>query len=394
MRKKSIVFPAIILILSCLVLAVSVKVAGFSDFYVKYIFPIWIDTYGRVFGYIPFSVGELLIYGGVLYVIFTVVLWILRLIFYIRKKDWLKNITSVNSCVFLWIVAIVFALQVNNCFVLYHVTPLYEGTKVSDYKANVTDLYDLRERLVNRANTLVSIFERDEEGRIVYEEDIKGQAVEAMKKLGETALGRLGTDLEQPADERLALLTGFYSRPKYFWKSDFFSQQGIMGYYFPFTLEANYNDIMYIANHPDSACHELSHLKGFIFEDEANFIAYLAGVNSGNDFFVYSSTLQAILYVTNQLNEVLPRDSELRQTAAVLNELSVKDSCFLREETWEEVEKDAIFDTEFVNKVSDEFVDNNLKLNGVEDGMVSYGRMVELLLKYYYGGGINEQGRY
>ena len=44
----------------------------------------------------------------------------------------------------------------------------------------------------------------------------------------------------------------------------------LMGIYFPFSMEANYNQDMYKAKLPDTICHELAHTKGYIQEDEAN----------------------------------------------------------------------------------------------------------------------------
>ena len=52
---------------------------------------------------------------------------------------------------------------------------------------------------------------------------------------------------------------------------------------------------------------------------------------------------------------------------------------------WKTVEAQSPLDTETVSQASDEFVETNLKLNGVEDGAMSYSRVVDLLLAYYYG---------
>lgn len=46
-------------------------------------------------------------------------------------------------------------------------------------------------------------------------------------------------------------------------------------------------------------------------------------------------------------------------------------------------------DTETVDSVSDTLTDASLKLNGVSDGMISYNRVVELLLQWY-----GQQGEY
>jgi hypothetical protein len=61
------------------------------------------------------------------------------------------------------------------------------------------------------------------------------------------------------------------------------------------------------------------------------------------------------------------------------------DNIFLTRETWQEVEKKAIVKTATVKKVSNTLVDTSLKLNGVEEGMLAYDGVVELLLKYYDG---------
>jgi hypothetical protein len=61
------------------------------------------------------------------------------------------------------------------------------------------------------------------------------------------------------------------------------------------------------------------------------------------------------------------------------------DDVFLTTEAWERVEETALLSTEFVDQVSDEIMDANLKLNGVSDGILSYRRVVKLLLKYYDG---------
>ena len=79
------------------------------------------------------------------------------------------------------------------------------------------------------------------------------------------------------------------------------SYMKILGMYAPFTIEANYN-----ANAPDFAkpftvCHELSHLKGFMREDEANFIAYLACTGSDNVYLQYAGWVYALIYAANAL---------------------------------------------------------------------------------------------
>ena len=67
--------------------------------------------------------------------------------------------------------------------------------------------------------------------------------------------------------------------------------QELCGVYSPFTIEANYNNSMPACTIPFSTCHELAHLGGFMEEEEANFIAYLACMESKSFDFQYSGSL-------------------------------------------------------------------------------------------------------
>ena len=80
-------------------------------------------------------------------------------------------------------------------------------------------------------------------------------------------------------------LEGYYPYPKPLINSRLLSVQQLCGIYSPFTIEANYNREMPYYNIPHTICHELSHLKGFMREDEANFIGYLACIGSDSPDF-------------------------------------------------------------------------------------------------------------
>ena len=69
--------------------------------------------------------------------------------------------------------------------------------------------------------------------------------------------------------------------------------------------------------------------------------------------------------------------------------LSVSDSGLLErlkaysESLKEQVEKKAVFSTEAVNQATNAFLETNLTMNGIEDGIQSYSRVVRLVVKYY-----------
>lgn len=387
MRKRSTLFFIAIVSVGVLLLAGAWCIEGFSDAYVTYVYPAFLETYGRLTGLLPFSIGEFMLYAAVTYVALTLILLIARLVLKILKRDFFRLLNRVNLKCFAWILAIVFFIQVANCFVMYQTTPLYGETNYEP--ATVSELFELRERMVKRANELAPTFERGENGDIVYGGDMKETAVKAMQNLGELSSGLKENGSDKPLVKPLSRLRGYYSKPKGLLKSDFFTQQYIKGYFFPFSLEANYNTLMGSANFPDTFCHEMSHLKGFLLEDEASFIAYLACVNSGDTFFEYSGLLNAISYINIEVSAELEADASLYDKFAITgrSDLVKHDMIFVSEEKWQEVEADALISTEVTSKASETFLDTNLTVNGVSDGVKSYSRIVDLLIKYYFRDG-------
>ncbi len=367
---------------------------AFCDAYLTYIFPIWVNTYGRFTGLFPFSVGEIMLLIGVLLLLLTIVLSISLLLIWCKKSickkgavkeiissPYIKRMIKGYYLFIAWVALIVSLIMTLNCFILYHASTFSEtyfqttafGDNVQDEYVSVGQSYSLDELLevrnyvVEKCNQLALLMERDSKGTVVYEEDVEVKSIECMQELGKT-YGRL---------------KGFYPSPKELASSDFFSQQYIQGYYFPFSMEANYNKIMGILNKPATICHELSHLRGYIFEDEANFISFLACVNSDDIFIQYSGYLSVLYYLDNDFYKAVGKDWDRYTQQPVISEVVHKDNVFVTEEDWERINKKALINTETVDEVSDVFMDMTLKANGVSDGKISYNRVVNLLLKYY-----------
>ena len=165
--------------------------------------------------------------------------------------------------------------------------------------------------------------------------------------------------------------------------SFFMSQSNLLGMYIPFSMEATYNDDMVRTNLPSTICHEYSHLKGYMQEDEANFISFIATMSSDDAQVRYSGVLDALGYVHNQVVS-----SEIYSAVEVTDLISDKVRRdwfrFLPDNYWEENEDKEILPTDTVSSVSTEVSDASMKINGVDDGIKSYSRMVDLMLDYYY----------
>ncbi len=359
---------------------------GFADWMRRTVFYGIQYIQGHLSSLFPFSVGELLL---ILAVFLTVAAIVAAVVFLFAGRAESSGKSSLPDCtgsckgsmplkrrmgrylyVFLWAGVLVCFVMTTNCFILYHCSSFGENyIPEAGREYTVRELALVREHAILECNALAQEMERDEAGNILWEGDMEGQAILEMERLG----------MQYP------LLAGYYPDPKKLAFSSFFSQQYILGYYFPFTMEANYNGMMYIANVPVTLCHELSHVKGFIYEDDANFIGYLACVSSDDAFFRYSGYLSVIDYLNRDLYESLGNSRETYLTYVQCSPLVERDNVFLTKEAWKEVESRAVIDTETVKQASRSFLETNLQLNGVEEGIASYGEVVERLLEYYDG---------
>ncbi len=371
MKKKSMLIPAFVFALALLLNAIAWHSKEFCDFYVQYIFPTWVNTYARLTGMFSFSWGEIMLVFAVLILFAAAVGLIITAVLFIKNRPlagrfWNRVRSYYRGLV--WLSAFVLLVMTCNCFILYHCSTFEEKYDIPHEAYTIEELSRMRDYVVKKANDLAKEMDRDEGGRVIYEGDMKAEAAKAMQQLAEQGYGQL---------------EGYYPQPKGIMASGFLSQQHMLGYFFPFSMEANYNDVMYITNKPATMCHELSHLKGFIYEDEANYLAFLACIQSDDPLFRYSGYLSVLNYLDNAFYEAVGEDRDVYNSHRKISSLVKKDNVFLTPDAWKLVEKKAVISTKVVNKASKAFIDGNLVANGVEDGIASYDRVVGLLLDYY-----------
>lgn len=107
------------------------------------------------------------------------------------------------------------------------------------------------------------------------------------------------------------------------------SYTGYAGYLFPFSGEANVNFYGPMFTLPFTVCHEMAHQQGFGTESEANLVGFLAARASSQKSFVYSAYTGVHQYA---LSELFVRDSLLaKQYISALPEYYKKDRRELRE---------------------------------------------------------------
>ncbi len=211
--------------------------------------------------------------------------------------------------------------------------------------------------LTEEANQLRVGLPEDPAGVMRFSDGLPG--VLARAELGYAAAAR-----------RYPILEGRGERPKPAFASPLLSYLGVTGIYCPFTGEAYVNATVPPPEVPFCASHELAHQRGFAREDEANYLGYLACRFHPDADFRYSGTMVAASYALSALLGV-DREPAVavaeRRSAAVRRDLAALQAWSLRYRTR-------------VTEVSQQVNDTYLRTQGLEDGVASYGRMVDLLL--------------
>ena len=179
-KRKRILYVSILGLVAVLNILAWIS-TPFCDWYITNIFPVWVNTYGRLTGLFPFSVGEILLAAGVLLTLAALVLGIVFVICitvpaYRRKKD--RGFTAFIKGfykVYAWIALGVSLVMTLNCTLLYHGSTFSEkylwASGEEDY--DLETLVAVRNFVVRQCNELSAKVERDESGDIIYEGDMK-----------------------------------------------------------------------------------------------------------------------------------------------------------------------------------------------------------------------------
>lgn len=145
------------------------------------------------------------------------------------------------------------------------------------------------------------------------------------------------------------------------------------GFYFPFTGEANLNVDSPACFLPATIVHEMAHQRLIASEQECNFVAILGATRSVDPAYRYSGWLLGYIHLSNALYRADPVAwQSVRDTLPETVVADIRDNNAYWA-SWQGPVKEA------AQSVYDGF----LKSNGEENGIQSYGMVVDLLLAYY-----------
>lgn len=330
-----------------------------AEFYAAEIRPVLMWPLTAVTNLVPFSLSFVFLIGvGLLALVI-----VLRLLFCFRVKkgERLLYVLRHFRCV---------AGVLSVAFLLYM---LFHGGNFARYslaeqfgytvrKHSSLELYNAAVWLREEASSLRSGLAEDEAGAYQLPEN---ETVKTM--LAEAHEGYAGLE------GSLAHFAGQAVRPKIVPLSNYWSYTATAGMFFPLLGEANVNTDMRPDEILSAAMHEIAHTKGIAREDEANFMAFYTGIHHPSKDQQYAAFLAAFIQSSNQLH---------RSDKALWVELwadvpdTIRRDLAARNEYWDQF-KGPVKET--AQKVNNNF----LMANGEDDGIKSYGRMVDLVLAYY-----------
>jgi hypothetical protein len=340
---------------SFLLLFLASEQKNFAEAYAVSVYPKLSHFGNAITGAVPFSIGEVFVFLLIVFLVAAVIRFVFRMI---RSKG-SRGITAWKFLVNLFCLAgVLFLFFTLNCGINYHRSTfaetcgleIKESTKpelVTLCKSLAADSSSLRKEVETGSNSVMELRSR----KFSQNTDKARLAFDSLSK---------GYPLLRPG----------YSGPKPVFSSELMSRCNITGMFFPFTFEANVNTDIPDYTLPFTMCHELSHLRGYMREDEANFIAYLACEKSSDADFRYSGTAMAFTYANNAL---FSADSKTADEIYASLSSGVQRDFQFNNEYWDRFKGP-------VAEASTKANNNYLKANSQTDGVQSYGRMVDLLL--------------
>lgn len=302
------------------------------------------SVHQKVFSWLPFSAGD------VFYILLGIVLAVLIIKAFRKRTKTKARLQLLILLNFLYFIYQIF------WGMLYFQIPL--SKKMPETEVTVQIRKRLALQYLNKCKILRTQVSEDENGVFAIEnlDLIKTEILKRQKSLPKNLNSKKTTSVN-------SVKSSLYGKAMNF--------SGILGYYNPFTAEAQYNSELPSSYLPFTIAHESAHQLGYAREQEANFIGFLIGKNSENTEIQYST---AYFTLKSLLNSLIEDDPEFVKETLEQYSASMKRD--------RKAEKD--FAAKHRGLLDDFFgFTNNLFLKtNQQEGAVTYSYFVNLLVQY------------
>jgi hypothetical protein len=345
------------LFLSLLALTIFIKLLSLNEawierYYTYGFYPYVSRSLRFLFGWLPFSVGDILYLGAALYLIYKAVKF-LRVLARRQIKKYLQWVLVKKLLhLALWV---------------YLIFNVFWGLNYNRLGMAAQLKLDVKPYTVQDLDTLTSVIQARLNHYAVMVDSSKRAAMNRNR-----ILFNEGIAAYHEVKKTMPFLT--YKNPSV--KPSMFSHIGhyfgFTGYYNPFSGEAQIKTTAPFFIKPFVVTHEIGHQLGYAKENEANFVAFFAGRSSPNPEFRYSLYFEMYQYA---IRDLYRKDSVKAKTyRAQLHPQVKKDT--------EELIAYLIRSENPVEPWVTRFYDEYLKMNNQPKGKMTYNEVVAWLIAY------------
>jgi hypothetical protein len=268
--------PLLLFGMALLVHAFSYFPQTIENQYTAKIFPIISQLQRGLLGWLPVSVGDLL-YGLLLLWLLIALLRGIWQVKQLKKANWqaLLPIFAKRFLLLYLVFSLLWGLNYSRMGIAHQMS-----LKLATYSNN--ELYLLDSLLLQKTNACKLKVAR-----------LPPTTKDSFAQIATTAYHNMGNQYAFINYHPAAIKPSLWG-----WLGNYL---GFLGYYNPFTGEAQVNTTVPSFLQPFVYCHEIAHQLGYAKEDEANFVGFLAASQSGHPFFEYSAYLDMWLYSQRNL---------------------------------------------------------------------------------------------
>jgi len=287
-------------------------------------------------------------------------LWYLRRSF--RRESRLIDVLKVFFLQILWVMSILFPVFLALWGLNYQRLPLAETLGFDRVPTRAGELESIGLQIVSGVNSNYELARGTREltgpGALPITRDAVYKSLERAFQ-NEALLGEASQ--------------GEFSNPKPLLLSRLTSWSGVSGFYIPFTGEVTFNEDVPAFDLPMVIAHHKAHQRGYAREDEANFVGYIACVNSTEPYVRYSGYLYGLKVLGVLSRGNIDRYNDL------LSRINDGPKADLRERSafWERMK------TSVLSAVSRRTFSGYLRANRVSGGIKNYDEDVALIIGYY-----------
>lgn len=302
-----------------------------------------------IFGWLPFSLGDLLYTIAIIYAIRWLIIHRKRIVK--DTKNWILDVLSVLALAY-------------GAFHLfwgfnYYRLPVHQSLDLN-HTYTTEALIEVTQKLIKKSNHIHRQISSSDSLKVVM--PYSRSELIANTKASYDALAKV---YPQFAHRPRSIKTSIYSVP--------LTYMGFSGYLNPFTNEAQVDGLIPLHKYPTTVAHEEAHQIGYAAENETNFIGCLATIHNPDIYYQYAGYIFALRHC---LNEVYRRDHTKFESLIALVNKGILANYQESRDFWNAYQNP-------LEPVFKSMYGNFLKANNQAKGIESYSYVVALLVNYF-----------